>query len=62
MHNRQRAWLWSAAAVSFIVGFILVLSDSGAGWFLSIISGQVGGNYAQWIPAKSVQRMGITSL
>ena len=37
MQNRQRAWLWSAAAVSFVVGFIIVLSDSGAGWFLIIM-------------------------
>ena len=37
MHNRQRAWLWFAAAVSFVAGFILVLSDSGAGWFLIIM-------------------------
>ena len=37
MHNRQRAWLWLAAAVSFVVGFVLVLSDSGAGWFLIIM-------------------------
>jgi hypothetical protein len=37
MHNRQRAWLWLSAAVSFVVGFILVLNDSGAGWFLIIM-------------------------
>jgi len=37
MHNRHRAWLWLAAAVSFVVGFILVLNDSGAGWFLIIM-------------------------
>ena len=37
MHNRQRAWLWLAAAVSFIVGLLLVLNDSGAGWFLIIM-------------------------
>ena len=37
MHNRQRVWLWLSAAVSFIVGFILVLNDSGAGWFLIIM-------------------------
>ena len=37
MQNRQRAWLWLAAAVSFVVGFILVLNDSGAGWFLIIM-------------------------
>ena len=35
--NRQSAWLWMSAAVSFIVGFILVLNDSGAGWFLIIL-------------------------
>ena len=38
MHNRQRVWLWLAAAVSFVVGFILVLSDSSAGWFLIILA------------------------
>ena len=38
MHNRKRAlWLWSAAAVLFVVGLILVLNDSGAGWFLIIM-------------------------
>ena len=37
MHNRQRAWLWLAAAVSFIVGLVLVWNDSGAGWFLIIM-------------------------
>ena len=37
MHNRQKAWLWLSAAVSFVVGFILVLNDSGAGWFLVIM-------------------------
>ena len=37
MDNRQRAWTWLAAAMSFVVGFILVLNDSGAGWFLIIM-------------------------
>lgn len=37
MHNRQKAWLWLSAAVSFVVGFVLVLNDSGAGWFLIIM-------------------------
>jgi hypothetical protein len=37
MHNRQKVWLWLSAAISFIVGFILVLNDSGAGWFLIIM-------------------------
>jgi hypothetical protein len=34
MENRQRVWLWLSAAVSFVVGFLLVWNDSGAGWFL----------------------------
>jgi len=37
MDNRQRAWLWLSAAVSFVVGLVLVLNDSGAGWFLVIL-------------------------
>ena len=37
MRNRQRAWLWVSAAVSMVVGFLLVMNDSGAGWFLIIL-------------------------
>ena len=37
MYNRQRVWLWLSTAVSFIMGFILILNDSGAGWFLIIL-------------------------
>ena len=37
MHNRERTWLWLSATVSFVVGFILVLNDSGAGWFIIIM-------------------------
>jgi hypothetical protein len=37
MYNRQRIWLWSSVAVSFVVGFILFLNDSGAGWFLILM-------------------------
>ncbi len=38
METRSRAWLWLAAAASLIVGFILVMKDSGAGWFLIIMA------------------------
>ena len=38
MNNSQRAWLWAAAAFSFIVGLILVLNDSAAGWMFIIIA------------------------
>ena len=34
MDNRKKVWLWLSAVISFITGFILVLNDSGAGWFL----------------------------
>ena len=37
MYNRQRAWLWLSAAVSFTVGLLLVVNDSSAGWFLVIM-------------------------
>ena len=37
MDNRKKVWLWLSAAISFITGFILVLNDSGAGWFLIIM-------------------------
>ncbi len=37
MQNRQRVWLWSAAAMSFVVGLILVLNDSSGGWVMFII-------------------------
>jgi hypothetical protein len=37
MDKRQRTWTWLAAVMSFVVGLILVLNDSGAGWFLIII-------------------------
>jgi hypothetical protein len=40
MKNGQKTWLWLSAIVSFVVGFILVMNDSGAGWFL-IIMGMV---------------------
>ena len=43
MHNRQRAWLWLSAAASFVVGFVLVLNESGAGWFLVIMGIAYGG-------------------
>jgi len=37
MYNRQRTWLWSAAAVWFATGLILVLNDSAVGWWFFII-------------------------
>jgi hypothetical protein len=37
MDKGQRTCLWLAAAASFGVGLLLVLNDSGAGWFLIIM-------------------------
>ena len=40
MNKNQQTWLWLSAIVSFAVGFILVMNDSGAVWFF-IIMGMV---------------------
>ena len=37
MLTRRTAYLWSAAAVSFLAGLLLVLNESAAGWFLIIL-------------------------
>ena len=38
MSNRPRAWLLSAAVLAFVVGLILVISGSAAGWFFFILT------------------------
>jgi len=67
MHKHRRAWLWLSAAVLFIVGFILVLNDSGAGWFLIILgityigaSTQAGQAWAESNP--SLGRWGLVGV
>ncbi len=70
MGTRSRAWLWLSAAASFIVGFILVLNDSGAGWFLIIMGivyiGASTGRGQEWAVSNPnlVQRglIGVTML
>ncbi len=37
MLTHERIWLWLSATVSLVFGFILILKDSGAGWFLIIM-------------------------
>ena len=37
MNGSPRSLLWLCAAVSLIVGFLLVMKDSGTGWFLIIM-------------------------
>jgi len=37
MSKNSKTWLWFSAILSFVVGFMLVLNDSGAGWFLIIM-------------------------
>ena len=37
MNASPQIWLWASAAVSLITGFLLVMNDSGAGWFLIIM-------------------------
>ncbi len=37
MNASPQVWLWLSAAVSMIAGFLLVMNDSSAGWFLIIM-------------------------
>lgn len=37
MNTNPRTWLWVSAAVALITGFVLVMNDSGAGWFLILL-------------------------
>lgn len=37
MNASPQIWLWVSAAVSLITGFLLVMNDSGAGWFLILM-------------------------
>ncbi len=37
MDKRQKAWIWASAAVSMVVGILLVANDSAAGWFLILL-------------------------
>ena len=37
MMGNQRLLLWLSAAVALVVGLVLVMQDSGAGWFLIIV-------------------------
>ena len=58
MHNRQRTWIRLAATLSFVVGLVLVLNDSGAGWIFFIIgmsylgistrAGQANPSFVRW--------------
>jgi uncharacterized membrane protein YedE/YeeE len=37
MKIQDKVWLWLAAAVSMVMGSILVLNNNAAGWFLIIL-------------------------
>lgn len=37
MKLQDKVWLWIAAAVSMVMGSILVLNNNAAGWFLIIL-------------------------
>ncbi len=37
MNASPQIWLWVSATISLIAGFLLVMNDSGAGWFLIIM-------------------------
>jgi uncharacterized membrane protein YedE/YeeE len=37
MKSQDKVWLWMAAAVSIVMGSVLVLNNNAAGWFLIIL-------------------------
>ncbi len=37
MNASPQIWLWGSAAISLMAGFLLVMNDSSAGWFLVIM-------------------------
>ncbi len=37
MNASTQIWLWVSAAVSLMAGFLLLMNDSSAGWFLIIM-------------------------
>ena len=39
MDNRQKTWIWLGAAMSFIVGLLLLLNDSSAAGIFLILLG-----------------------
>jgi hypothetical protein len=39
MDNRQRTWIWIGAALSFVVGLLLIMNDSSAAGLFLILLG-----------------------
>lgn len=39
MDTRQRTWIWIGAALSFVVGLLLIMKDSSAGGLFLILLG-----------------------
>jgi hypothetical protein len=37
MNKQDKIWLWITAVVSILMGVVLVINDSDAGWFLIIL-------------------------
>jgi hypothetical protein len=37
MDKNDKFWLWIAAAVSMVMGSVIVLNDNSSGWFLIIL-------------------------
>jgi hypothetical protein len=37
MSKQDQVWLWTAAAVSLVMGWFLVLNNNSAGWYLIIL-------------------------
>jgi hypothetical protein len=64
MNKQDQVWLWITAVVSMVMGSILVLNDSSAGWFLIILGityiGASTGTAQKWVTSKpNLARWGL---
>jgi hypothetical protein len=64
MNKQDQVWLWISAVVSMVMGSILVLNDSSAGWFLIILAityiGASTGTAQKWVTSKlNLARWGL---
>jgi hypothetical protein len=64
MNKQDQVWLWITAVVSMVMGSILVLNDSSAGWFLIILAityiGASTGTAQKWVTSKlNLARWGL---
>ena len=67
MNTLTRRWLWLSAAVSALVGLLLVWNDSSAGWFLIVLGAidlglSTRGGKELDATGSTAMRLGLTSV